>query len=69
MVPETPKYTGGRFDSVQLALADGPKYFAELMAAVASDDGGDVVIALEALRNAGLLERDLDRGRYRLLAK
>ena len=39
------------------------------MAAVGSDDGGDVVIALEALRNEGLLGRDLDQGQYQLIKK
>jgi len=64
--PEMPKYDGKRFESVRAALEDGPKYFVELMAAVASDDGGDVVLAIEALRNEGVLERELERGQYRL---
>lgn len=68
-VPETPKYAGARFASVRAALEDGPKYFEDLMAAVGSDDGGDVVIALEALRNEGLLGRDLDQGQYKLTTK
>jgi 2,5-furandicarboxylate decarboxylase 1 len=68
-VPETPKYAGARFDSVRAALADGPKYFEELMAAVASDDGSDVVLAIEALRNEGVLGRDLEQGQYQLKGK
>ena len=36
------------------ALADGPKYFEALMAAVGSDDGRDVVRELESLRRAGV---------------
>jgi 2,5-furandicarboxylate decarboxylase 1 len=68
-VPEPPNYTGGRFDSVRQALTDGPKFFEELMAAVGSDDGGDVVIALEELRNEGILQRDSDRGKYHLAEK
>ena len=38
------------------------------MAAVNSDDGGDVVLALEELRIEGILERDLERGRYCLVS-
>ncbi|MDB5794724.1 MAG: UbiD family decarboxylase [Noviherbaspirillum sp.] len=68
-VPEAPKYDGPRFASVRAALEDGPKFFGELMAAVDSADGGDVVIVLEELRNEGLVERDSDRGRYSLVAK
>jgi 2,5-furandicarboxylate decarboxylase 1 len=68
-VPEVPKYEGPRFASVKAALQDGPKFFCDLMAAVDSADGADVVIALEALRNEGVLERDPERGRYRLAAQ
>ncbi len=38
------------------------------MAALASDDGREVVLALESLRGEGLLERESDSGRYRLIA-
>jgi 2,5-furandicarboxylate decarboxylase 1 len=69
LVPETPKYSGARFDSVRAALADGPKYFEQLMAAIGSDDGGDVVLAIEALRNEGVLARDLEHGQYQLTVK
>ena len=61
-MPEPPHYTGKRFASVAAALADGPKYFEELMAAVGSRDGREIVLALDALRGSGL-DRD-DRGRY-----
>ncbi|MDX3907638.1 MAG: UbiD family decarboxylase [Pigmentiphaga sp.] len=64
--PVPPKYEGQRFESVRAALADGPKFFEQLMAAVGSEDGGDVVRALEDLRNEGVLARDTERGRYRL---
>jgi 2,5-furandicarboxylate decarboxylase 1 len=60
-VPEPPHFKGKRYQSVEAALADGPKFFAELMSAVGSRDGRDVVRALEALREK--LDRDSE-GRY-----
>jgi 2,5-furandicarboxylate decarboxylase 1 len=63
--PEPPRFEGKRFDSVEAALADGPKTFEALMAALASRDGREVVLALEALREAGRLVREKD-GRYAL---
>jgi UbiD family decarboxylase len=62
-VPEPPRLAGPRFASVQAALAHGPKYFEELMAAVGSRDGRDVVLALAPLYADGSLERD-GEGRY-----
>ena len=62
-VPQPPSYKGGRFDSLEAAFADGPKFFAELMAARSSRDGREIVRELEALRGCGQLERD-DAGRY-----
>ena len=62
-IPEPPRFEGKRFDSVEAALADGPKTFEALMAALASRDGREVVLALEALREAGRLTREKD-GRY-----
>ena len=62
-VPEPPQFAGARFASVEAALADGPKYFEELMTAVGSRDGREVVLALEPLRANGALGRDAD-GRY-----
>jgi 3-polyprenyl-4-hydroxybenzoate decarboxylase len=64
-IPEPPRLEGRRFASVEAALADGPKRFEELMAALASRDGREAVLALEALREAGRLARDED-GRYAL---
>jgi 2,5-furandicarboxylate decarboxylase 1 len=64
-IPEAPRFEGGRFPSVEAALADGPKTFEALMAALASRDGREVVLALEALREAGRLIREKD-GRYAL---
>jgi UbiD family decarboxylase len=59
-IPEPPRFEGKRFDSVEAALADGPKTFETLMAALASRDGREVVLALEALRDAGRLAREKD---------
>jgi UbiD family decarboxylase len=64
-VPEPPRFEGARFASVEAALAGGPKTFEALMTAVASRDGRDVVLSLEALREAGRLAREKD-GRYAL---
>jgi 2,5-furandicarboxylate decarboxylase 1 len=65
-VPAPPTYAGKRFSSVEQALADGPKFFEELMAATASDDGREIVRALDTLRKAGRLDRDPERGRWLL---
>jgi 2,5-furandicarboxylate decarboxylase 1 len=62
-IPEPPRFDGARFPSIEAALADGPKRFEQLMAATASRDGREIVIALEALRNRGRLDRDAE-GRY-----
>lgn len=64
-VPEPPRYDCPQFTSVQAALEDGPKYFAQLMGATRSRDGREVVRALDELRRAGKLDRD-NRGRYLL---
>jgi UbiD family decarboxylase len=62
-IPEPPQFKGRRFGSVEEALRDGPKFFEELMTAVASRDGREVVRALEALRDKVHLDRDPE-GRY-----
>jgi hypothetical protein len=62
-VPEPPRFAGRRFASVEAALADGPKYFEELMAATGSRDGREIVRELEALRSRATLDRD-GEGRY-----
>lgn len=64
-VPEPPRFDGKRFGSVGAALADGPKYFEQLMAATGSRDGREIVRALEALRAGNVLDRD-GEGRYLL---
>ncbi len=62
-VPAPPTFVGNRFASVEAALADGPKFFEELMAAVGSRDGREVVRVLGSLRNKLALDRD-GEGRY-----
>jgi UbiD family decarboxylase len=62
-VPMPPKFEGKRFASLEAALADGPKFFEDLMSAVGSRDGREIVRALEALRGKGDLIRDAE-GRY-----
>jgi 2,5-furandicarboxylate decarboxylase 1 len=64
-VPEPPRFAGARFASIEAALNDGPKYFEELMTAVGSRDGREIVRELEALRTTLALDRDQD-GRYRV---
>jgi UbiD family decarboxylase len=65
LIPEAPAYAGARFASVRAALEDGPKRFEELIAAVGTRDGRDVVRELEAIRAERPLERD-EFGRYAL---
>jgi 2,5-furandicarboxylate decarboxylase 1 len=62
-IPEPPRFAGRRFPSVEAALADGPKYFEELMTAVGSRDGREIVRELEAMRGREALDRD-GEGRY-----
>jgi 2,5-furandicarboxylate decarboxylase 1 len=64
-VPQVPKFQGKTFASIDAALADGPKYFEELMTALGSRDGREVVRALDVVRKAGKLTRD-ERGRWAL---
>ena len=61
-IPKPPTYEGRRFPSLAAALADGPKRFEELMAALGSRDGREIVRDLDGLRAKGL-ERD-EMGRY-----
>jgi 3-polyprenyl-4-hydroxybenzoate decarboxylase len=65
-IPEPPHFEGARFVSVEDALRDGPKFFEQLMTAVGSEDGREIVLELEDLRRARRLTRDQDEGRYRL---
>jgi len=65
MIPEVPTYGDRRFASIRAALEDGPKRFEELIAAVGSRDGREIVLELEALRSEVAVGRD-DLGRYTL---
>ncbi len=62
-VPAPPRFAGARFASLEAALAQGPKSFEQLMSAVGSRDGREIVRALEELRAKAALERDAE-GRY-----
>ena len=66
-VSRAPSYEGRRFAGVREALADGPKTFEALMAATASEDGREIVRALDEIRKEGRLDRD-EIGAYRLAA-
>ncbi len=66
-IPQPPHYEGARFASVEAALRDGPKFFEDLMTALGSDDGREIVLALEALHRQGRLKRDPAEGRYSLM--
>ena len=63
-VPEPPGFEGKRFASVEAALADGPKFFEELMSAVGSRDGREIVRdARGRCAQDGRIDRD-GEGRY-----
>ena len=62
-VPAAPKYQGARFASVEAALLHGPKIFEDLMSAVGSRDGREIVRELDRLRRSVGLSRD-PVGRY-----
>jgi 2,5-furandicarboxylate decarboxylase 1 len=62
-VPAPPRFAGKRFASIEAALVDGPKSFEQLMSAVGSRDGREIVRVLEGLRAGAGLERDAE-GRY-----
>ena len=64
-VPPTFDDIPARFQTVEDALSGGVKSFAELVGALGSDDGREVVLALDELRRAGRLARQED-GRYML---
>jgi UbiD family decarboxylase len=66
-IPQPPRFAGARFASIEAALADGPKFFEDLMAALGSDDGREIVLVLDELRRQGRLRRDAGDGRYGLV--
>lgn len=49
--------TTPRCATLEDALSGGPRYFSELMAALGSDDGREIAIALDALRERNAVER------------
>tara|TARA_R110000787_G_scaffold98771_2_gene203102 strand:- start:1088 stop:2647 length:1560 start_codon:yes stop_codon:yes gene_type:complete len=59
-VPPDVAKTNVRFATVRDALADGPKSFQDLMAALGSRDGREVVLALDDIRKDGALMRLAD---------
>lgn len=63
ILPAPPSYDGKRFGSVEAALADGPKFFQDLMAATGSRDGREIVLKLEELGKLGRVGRDKE-GRW-----
>lgn len=65
LVPEPPSFEQRPRQSVAEALADGPKFFKELMEAAGTDDGREVVRDLEDFYADGTLGR-LEDGRYQL---
>jgi 2,5-furandicarboxylate decarboxylase 1 len=64
-IPEPPRYDGERFPTIAAALEHGPKTFANLMAAVGSRDGREIV---RELRTAKRLDREPD-GQWSLRAE
>jgi 3-polyprenyl-4-hydroxybenzoate decarboxylase len=54
-----------RYQTVRQALEAGPLFFAQLMAAVGSKDGREIALALDALREEGILSR-LKNGEWTL---
>jgi 2,5-furandicarboxylate decarboxylase 1 len=62
-VPAAPVFDGERFASIEAALEHGPKLFAEMMAAVGSNDGREVVRWLEDTGVSRKVVRD-EEGRY-----
>jgi 2,5-furandicarboxylate decarboxylase 1 len=63
-LPEAPGFAGARFSSIRAALEAGPKSFEELMVATGTEDGREIVIALEQLDDQGVLAREGEEGKY-----
>jgi UbiD family decarboxylase len=56
-----------RYQTVRQALEAGPLYFGQLMAALGSKDGREVALAIDALREEGVLGR-MKEGQWALLS-
>ncbi len=65
-LPDAPAFAGPRFPSLRAALESGPKSFEELMVALDTDDGREIVALLEELDDAGVLARNGEDGKYGL---
>ncbi len=63
--PAAPEFGQASFQTVPAALAEGPLHFGQIMGAIGSRDGRDVVLALDEIRQAGDLTRMKD-GRWAL---
>ena len=55
-----------RAGTVREALASGPKYFADLMQALGSEDGREIALELDRLREEGVLTRMEPNGEWAL---
>ena len=66
-IPEPPHFEGARFACIEDALREGPKFFEQLMVAVGSEDGREIVLELEDLRSKGRIKRETTEGRYTLV--
>ena len=66
-IPDPAQPQGAGCSSLEDALAAGPKFFGELMLALGSRDGREIVVALEEIAAAGRVMRDAE-GRYCLIA-
>ena len=66
-VPEAPRFDGpARYQTAREALESGSMAFAEIMHAIGSDDGRELVCELDELRKSGLLTRP-PQGNYALV--
>ncbi|MHB2263770.1 UbiD family decarboxylase [Aliihoeflea sp. PC F10.4] len=59
-VPTPPLLKGERFDTIEAALANGPKSFSALMAAIGTRDGREILDVFDRLRAEGRLGRSSD---------
>jgi 2,5-furandicarboxylate decarboxylase 1 len=64
--PLPPRLTPApRFQTVRQALESGPMYFMQIMEALGSDDGREIALELDILREEGILARN-DEGQWLL---
>jgi UbiD family decarboxylase len=66
-VPDTPRLgNGNTFASVEAALSEGPKTYLDIMSALQTKDGREILVAFDDLLSEQRLKR-LDDGRYSLV--